>query len=482
MLHELLPLKAAVIFHRIGPYHFARLRAAGKLLPVAGIETSGVDETYNWDEVRGGDFFERLTLFKSVDAQKLPGREVADAIASALDKIQPSVVVIPGWSDSAALGALAWCVRRRIPAVIMSESTAWDDKRNALREAVKRQLVGLASAALVGGTPHKDYMLQLGMPGDRIFSGYDAVDNGYFASEAAKRKLETGNLRPELGGAETSGLNSHVSGLSPHVSIASTPFFLSSARFVEKKNLFRLIEAFAGYRDGEAKPETRKLKAEAKNGDRRTKSNPSGLMSHVSSLDQAALTPWNLVLLGDGELRGALIARARELGLNVVESPPWAKLPTDDRQLSPSVASPTVFLPGFIQYPELPEYYGRAGAFIHASTTEQWGLVVNEAMASGLPVIVSNRCGCAKDLVQEGVNGFTFDPYRPDELARLMLQVSNFRCQLSDFGIASSRIISQWGPDRFAAGLTAAAEKALQVGAPNATLFQRVLLDFLIKR
>ena len=49
--------------------------------------------------------------------------------------------------------------------------------------------------------------------------------------------------------------------------------------------------------------------------------------------------------------------------------------------------------------------------FVHASTTEQWGLVVNEAMAAGLPVLVSERCGCASDLVAHGINGLLFDPY-----------------------------------------------------------------------
>ena len=465
MLHELLPLKAAVIFHRIGPYHFARLRAAGKLLAVAGIETSGVDETYNWDEVRGGDSFERLTLFKSADAQKLPGRKVADAIASALDSIQPSVVVIPGWSDSAALGSLAWCVRRRIPAVIMSESTAWDDKRSALREAVKRQLVGLASAALVGGAPHKDYMLQLGMPGDRIFPGYDAVDNDYFAEKASEirnSKFEMGNDKDTKFVSRSDEYNSSFP--TPH-----SQFFLSSARFVEKKNLFRLIEAFAKY--GEMGNSKWGIRNEQPAKSIENSGRPGG-----------PSRPWDLVLLGDGELRGALIAHARGLGLNVEESSPWEHLKTENCQLTASVTSPAVFLPGFIQYPELPEYYGRAGAFIHVSTTEQWGLVVNEAMASGLPVIVSNRCGCAKDLVLDGVNGFTFDPFNVQQLADLMAKMSHFSFPISTFSMESSRIISQWGPDRFAAGLTAAAEKALQVGAPNATLFQRVLLDFLIKR
>ena len=63
-------------------------------------------------------------------------------------------------------------------------------------------------------------------------------------------------------------------------------------------------------------------------------------------------------------------------------------------------------------------------AFVHASASEQWGLVVNEAMAAGLPVIVSERCGCAPDLVREGVNGLTFDPCDVAELAGLMERVA----------------------------------------------------------
>ena len=87
----------------------------------------------------------------------------------------------------------------------------------------------------------------------------------------------------------------------------------------------------------------------------------------------------------------------------------------------------SVHLVGAQSYGDVPAYYALAGAFVHASTTEQWGLVVNEAMASGLPVLVSNRCGCAPDLVQEGVNGFTFDPCNVEELAQLMLKISAFQ-------------------------------------------------------
>src|SRR5206468_501416 len=88
---------------------------------------------------------------------------------------------------------------------------------------------------------------------------------------------------------------------------------------------------------------------------------------------------WSLVVLGDGVLRGDLEQLRTELNLG-----------------------DHVLFPGFKQYDELPAYYGLATAFIHASMVEPWGLVVNEAMAAGLPVLVSARCGCAWDLVEEG--------------------------------------------------------------------------------
>ena len=108
---------------------------------------------------------------------------------------------------------------------------------------------------------------------------------------------------------------------------------------------------------------------------------------------------------------------------------------------------------------------------------------MNEAMASGLPVLVSNRCGCAPDLVQEGVNGFTFDPYNVEQLAQLMLKISAFQpFSLSAFGEASRRIIADWGPERFASGLKAAVDKALEVGAVRPTFSQRMILKALVSR
>lgn len=404
---HLSPLHVVVLFHRIGPYHFARLRQAGQRLKITALEFSGVDETYAWDHVAGADCFKRVTLFEHADSHRRPVSEVAGRVRLNLDSLQPDVLAIPGWADRGALAALRWSVTHQVPVVIMSETTAWDDPRQAWREWIKRRVVRLCSTALVGGQAHSDYLVQLGMPAERVSPGYDAIDNEYFIQRVEEVRPEDSVIRKRHDLPEQ--------------------YFLASARFVEKKNLPGLFRAYARYR---------------------------------SLCAESFQTPWHLVLLGDGELRDSLLALRAELRLGEV-----------------------IHLPGFKQYPDLPAYYGLAQAFVHASTTEPWGLVVNEAMASGLPVLVSNRCGCAHDLVQDGCNGFVFDPGDEENLAILMQRVSGLTPgKLSAMGTASQEIITHWGPERFADGLTRSVEMAVSELQPRVSAEQRLLLNLLCQQ
>jgi glycosyltransferase involved in cell wall biosynthesis len=408
-------MKTAVLFYRVGPYHFARLRAAGERMRVTVVEYSNVDPFYAWDEVSGQDGFERVTLFNGVPVEQQSAKMIAARVRAVLSELRPEVVAIPGWHDRCALAALKWCCDEGVPTVVMSDTTPWDYKRNKWKEAVKRRIVGCFAAALVAGRPHKDYMVQLGMPAERVFPGYDVVDNDYFAAGAARARSQEPGARSQHGLPEN--------------------YFLASARFVEKKNLSRLIEAYARYR------------TLCEDHGRRT--TDDGL-SAVSG----PVVPWSLVLLGDGPLRETLNSQLSTLNLHG-----------------------QVQMPGFKQYPDLPVFYGLAGAFIHASTTEQWGLVVNEAMASGLPVLVSNRCGCAADLVQEGRNGFTFDPCNVEQLAQLMLKASASGFPISEFGLAGREIIGEWSPDRFGRSLQQAAAFALKAGPGVPSLIARLFLN-----
>jgi len=79
-----------------------------------------------------------------------------------------------------------------------------------------------------------------------------------------------------------------------------------------------------------------------------------------------------------------------------------------------------VFFKEFQQQEILPKYYALADVFILPSFEEVWGLVVNEALASGLYVLSSKYAGASYDLIKEGWNGEIFDPYNVEEIIDLI--------------------------------------------------------------
>lgn len=79
---------------------------------------------------------------------------------------------------------------------------------------------------------------------------------------------------------------------------------------------------------------------------------------------------------------------------------------------------------GAVENKELYKYYQNHDVFILPSTSEVWGLVVEEAMNNGLPVIVSNKVGCAFEVVKDGENGLIFDVDNIDDLKSKILHIT----------------------------------------------------------
>jgi 1,2-diacylglycerol 3-alpha-glucosyltransferase len=374
--------KIVLIWTNLGPYHLARVAAARRLgrergWEVGALELAGHTETYPWivPENSGS----QITLFPNRAMEKVPTWIAVRRAWQSLNGINPDALAICGYDSPVMLAALAWGNRKKKIAILMSESKADDQPRRCWKEYLKRRLVKRYDAGLVGGSPQIEYASSLGMPSARIFGGYDVVDNDAFAQGAAAVRKKEMQWRQKL----------HL----------PKPFFLTVSRFIEKKNLFRLIAAYKQYR----------------------------VASDYNS--------WDLVICGSGPLEKPLKDAAADL--------------------------PAIHFPGFQQHDELKAFYGLAGVGILASSHfEQWGLVVNEAMAAGLPVLVSRACGCARDLVQEGVNGFSFDPYDVAGLAELMAKMSNGIVDVGTMGMASSRLISKWSLELFANNLFGALEAA----------------------
>lgn len=205
-----------------------------------------------------------------------------------------------------------------------------------------------------------------------------------------------------------------------------SPYFLASNRFEPRKNIERLVKAYQQYR---------------------------------SLVGPSA---WGLVLIGDGQERKNIARVIEEEGVRGVE------------------------LKGFLQIEALPKIYAGANCFIHPAVQEQWGLVVNEAMAAGLPVLVSEKTGCRYDLVEEGKNGFLFNPESIDDISDKLVKMHNLNpSSRTKMGLESLRIISDWGAARFSEGLHKAISYVLNLPLKKkkgSILFDGLISTFLIRQ
>lgn len=163
------------------------------------------------------------------------------------------------------------------------------------------------------------------------------------------------------------------------------------------------------------------------------------LLAAYGSLGQDLRDEFAMVFVGNGRAKSELAAQAAKLGCG------------------------TVKFAGFVQREELPQYYALAEACILPTYTDPWGLVVNEAMACGLPVIVSRAAGCARDLVEEKWNGFLVRSRHRDELVSALEVIARNPEMRGTMGQRSLERIMHYSPQSCARGI---AEAALSFGAP----------------
>lgn len=135
--------------------------------------------------------------------------------------------------------------------------------------------------------------------------------------------------------------------------------------------------------------------------------------------DPSAGRPY-LLVAGDGELRDELHALAADAPEGAVR-----------------------FL-GFRGQTELPPLYDLADVFVIPSEMEPWGLVTNEAMNAGIPIVATTEVGAAHDLVRDGDNGFVLEPGDVDGLAAALLRIFSDAAERERMGRRSLEIIDRW--------------------------------------
>ncbi len=176
--------------------------------------------------------------------------------------------------------------------------------------------------------------------------------------------------------------------------------FIFTGRFVKIKNLELLINAFA----------------------------------EVCTKDEKA-KDWGLILSGDGTEKGIL-----------------------KRLVADKKIERIFFLPS-CEWHEVPARYALADVAVLPSLFEPFGFLVNEALVYGMPVIVSERCGSAIDLVKIGGNGFIFNPNFQEDLEDKLLKIINLSDQFEVMGAKGKEMIEYFSPENILADIIGAFKK-----------------------
>jgi glycosyltransferase involved in cell wall biosynthesis len=219
--------------------------------------------------------------------------------------------------------------------------------------------------------------------------------NGILSKEYCTTMLRMPSERVATGvmAADTEGLAARCSNLG-EMEIRRTraelglvsPIFLFVGKLVRRKGLRELLESWENY----------------------TK--------------QTSSTLGTLLLVGDGPERSVLD--------NIIHS----------KDL------PNVVFAGAVDYDKIPLYYAMSDVFVMPTLEDNWSLVVPEAMACGKPILCSKYNGCWPELVQEGINGWVFNPLRPEELAELFKKCREHTDVLREMGKRSAEIVQKYSP------------------------------------
>lgn len=275
-----------------------------------------------------------------------------------------AAVVLLGYADAARLRAFAWCLRHRVPALLWADSNIRNEPAGGLRLRLKELLLPRVlrrfAAWLPCGQRGRDYFLKYGADPNGIFYFPNEPDY-HLIWDMPPQRIE--QIKDRFGLKE------------------GRRRLIFSGRLIRLKRIDLIIDAFcaiAGQRAG-----------------------------------------WDLVIAGEGELRGQL------------------------ESLVPTGLSDRVVFTGFLEQSDLSALYRACDALILASSYEAWALVLNEAAAAGLAIVASDIVGATPELVRDGINGRTFPSGDRTALVAALLEVTD-ESRIDNMKRASRQVLEDW--------------------------------------
>ena len=303
------------------------------------------------------------------------------SLISEVASYHPDKIIVYGWKFKSHL-QLMHHFKGKIPLYFRGDSTLLDEPagfslKKALRKLLLQWVYRHVDFALSPGTASDAYFLNAGLSANQIIRAPHAVDNARFS------------------GAETPDMHSSYDESAQNwrkeLSISEdTKVFLFAGKFEPKKDPILLVKAFV--RLHQQYPNT------------------------------------HLIMVGNGILEKQLKTittppqpSAGRLNLSQPPQPSAGKFNSSNPQPSAGKFTSLTFLP-FQNQSIMPLVYRLGDVFVLPSKGpgETWGLAINEAMACGRPVIVSDKCGAAADMIKDNENGFVFKAGDENDLYNCM--------------------------------------------------------------
>ncbi|MXV52815.1 glycosyltransferase [Pedobacter sp. HMF7647] len=312
-----------------------------------------------------------------------------------LKDFKPDAILVYGWSYASHLKVMRY-FKGKVPVWFRGDSTLLDESsglKNIAKSLLLRWVYQHVDKVFYVGTANKAYYLKYGLKESRLVFAPHAIDNNRFSKN---RNDEARKLRENLDIKEEDIL------------------ILFAGKLEPKKDPELLMEAFIKLGNGSLSPLSMTF--------------TSRLMGATKEIEVGASTPLSetrsirLLFVGNGILEESLKQKAAN-----------------------SPQKSTIHFMDFQNQTQMPVVYQACDLFCLPSKGpgETWGLAVNEAMAAGKAVLVSDKVGCSVDLVKNAENGYIF---RNGDLADLIdkLALLSNKKVLQQMGRVSNKIIGDW--------------------------------------
>ncbi len=334
---------------------------------------------------------------------------------------KPDYVLVNSWAYFSDWLVVLACLFSKTKLCLRSENPLRHEfKKPKWKIFIKKIILGFlfkrVNLFFYIGEENKKFLKFYGVDENKmIFTPY-AVDNDYFQKEYEKLKNKREELRKELN--------------IPNDAIV----ILFVGKLIPKKRPLDLLKAY-------------------ENVIRNIRIKESNLFVNSDKFVSHSDYSIHLIFVGEGPLREELENYSKKIYTNYnnnsdsfVNSDKFVYSDYSNNSDKFGLNSDYgIHFAGFVSQKEISKYYTLADIFVLPSDIgETWGLVVNEAMNFGLPIIISDMVGCGPDLVKHGENGFIFKTGDINVLSKYLLKLILSKNDLINYGLKSKEIIKEY--------------------------------------